>query len=103
MNVNEFIKKAARYDITLTPDDFVWEEGMGGETIDGMVPQEWLDAMTEGEDPHSDYPHEAGRLYACARCESQCFCDDDPGHTECINCESSKYFSDGSEVLACGE
>jgi hypothetical protein len=47
--MNEFIEMAARRGITLTPDDFVWEEGMGGWTLDGMEPSEWLDAMTEDE------------------------------------------------------
>lgn len=35
---------------------------------------------------HVDYPHEPGRLYDCALCESQCFCTGDPGHTECVYC-----------------
>lgn len=35
---------------------------------------------------HVDYPHEPGRLYDCAVCESYCFCTSDPGHTECVYC-----------------
>lgn len=25
---------------------------------------------------HADYPHEAGTLYDCTACESNCFCDE---------------------------
>lgn len=35
---------------------------------------------------HADYPHEPGRLYDCPRCEAECFCTDQPGHTECVFC-----------------
>lgn len=45
--MEEFIRVAALCDVILTPEDFVWEEGMGGWTIDGMVPEEWLEAMTD--------------------------------------------------------
>jgi hypothetical protein len=73
--MNEFIKKAARRNITLTPDDFVWEEGMGGWTLDGMVPEEWLEAMIEDDDrdvssqsagsTHSLYAIERDEVLAC--------------------------------------
>jgi hypothetical protein len=59
--MNKFIKKAARRDIILTPDDFVWEEGMGGWTLDGMVPEEWLHAMTDDE----EYPEDREEVLAC--------------------------------------
>lgn len=37
--------------------------------------------------PHADYPHEPGRLYDCAACERECYCDlDDPGTTLCVHC-----------------
>lgn len=35
---------------------------------------------------HVDYPHLPGYLYDCQLCESRCFCDGDPGHTECVYC-----------------
>lgn len=35
---------------------------------------------------HANYPHEFGHLVDCEACESECFCDDDPGHTECVFC-----------------
>lgn len=35
---------------------------------------------------HADYPHEPGGLYDCARCEAECFCTGEPGHTECVFC-----------------
>lgn len=43
---------------------------------------------TDGEStsaiPHANYPHEPGRLHSCPACEARCFCDTDPGTTECI-------------------
>lgn len=39
-------------------------------------------AVARRDIPHADYPHEPGRLYDCAACESQCFCT--PGTTECV-------------------
>lgn len=35
---------------------------------------------------HSDYPHEPGRLYDCALCESQCFCTGEVEDTLCVFC-----------------
>lgn len=41
-------------------------------------------------EPHADYPHEPGRLYDCAACESECFCTGNPGDTECVFCALSE-------------
>jgi hypothetical protein len=45
---------------------------------------------------HADYPHEAGTLYDCTACESNCFCDElqadqvtdaeDTEPTICVHC-----------------
>ena len=37
---------------------------------------------TQLEPQHADYPHEAGRLYDCAACESSCHCT--PGDAESV-------------------
>jgi hypothetical protein len=36
---------------------------------------------------HVDYPHEAGYLYDCPACESQCFCEHDLSPAACVWCE----------------
>lgn len=33
---------------------------------------------------HVDYPHQPGRLHDCPACEARCWCDSDPGSTECV-------------------
>jgi hypothetical protein len=39
--------------------------------------------MTKTSEPaHADYPHEPGRLYDCAACESRCHCT--AGYAECV-------------------
>lgn len=45
MDIERFIARAARHDIILTPEDFV-PDYAGDLTLDGMPPEEWLDAMT---------------------------------------------------------
>lgn len=42
---SKIIRRAAKFDIELSPDDFVWDF-ISGWTIDGMPADEWLDAMT---------------------------------------------------------
>lgn len=56
-----------------------------------QVPLEMVTEYVEGAAPlshepiaHVNYPHEPGRLYDCPACEARCWCDSDPGTTECI-------------------
>lgn len=44
VKIQRWIKRAAREDIELTPENFVITDGEP--TIDGMSPREWLEAMT---------------------------------------------------------
>jgi len=44
----------------------------------------WLVAHRPFE--HHSYPHENGRFWGCARCESECFCTGEPGEVECVYC-----------------
>lgn len=43
--IDRFIARAAKHDIILKREDFVPDD-TGDPTLDGMVPEEWLDAMT---------------------------------------------------------
>ncbi len=51
------------------------------------------DGIPLDEIPHSDYPHEPGRLYDCPRCENECFCTGYPGDTECVFCALLSEYS----------
>lgn len=39
---------------------------------------------------HVDYPHEPGRLYDCALCESRCFCTGEVEDTPCVFCAGDR-------------
>lgn len=62
--------------------------GFENEGSYGMPPEHELKAwQLHGIDnglEHQAYPHEAGRLHNCPLCEARCWCDSDPGHTECV-------------------
>lgn len=79
--------------VTQAPASGVSANLSSAEFLCGLLNQVTPDAyVVKGtpldEIPHADYPHEPGRLYDCARCESECFCSGDPGETECVFCAS---------------
>lgn len=43
--IDRIIRRAKRHDIILTREDFKPDD-TGDPTLDGMVPEEWLDSMT---------------------------------------------------------
>lgn len=45
-----------------------------------------VEGLPLDEVDHADYPHEPGRLPDCLRCSVECFCTEQPGHTECVFC-----------------
>lgn len=51
---------------------------------------------SQGELLHVDYPHEPGRLYDCAACESECYCTaDHDAETDCVYCEINAEVHNG--------
>lgn len=55
----------------------------------GMVISRWKEGgvehtLSREPTPHSDYPHEPGRLYDCPACMERCWCTTEHGSTECV-------------------
>jgi hypothetical protein len=74
-----------------------WWEGRRGAVIDGTMDRDSRAAIVDAGSSwrvdwsavalsllpeHAGYPHEWGRLYDCAGCESSCHCV--PGQAECV-------------------
>lgn len=56
--------------------------------VSKRAPERVYEGTPLDEIPHADYPHKPGRLHDCPRCESECFCADLAGDTECVFCAS---------------
>jgi hypothetical protein len=66
--MRQAIERGRKHTLSLTRQDFLYDVETGELSIDGMPAAEWINDMTEDEEPHVDYPHHPGTLYDCPAC-----------------------------------